>query len=752
MSADSNTADQYPVYVGIWNNWSRGQILGGTLTLGRREANLLIAFTAFFIAFVATRVWRIICFAIHRPCSKKSSQNAIYHQHQAILRNSSAPEDGILLLTHVLRAGKGSTGRFRPLSTAVVATVCIVSFAIASGFSSSISTAIGDEVLIKSINCGSMPAKLLPTEIPLTFAYHAQKNNAAANYAQQCYSGGGEGLLDCGRFVTKQIVGNVNINATCPFGNGICRNNSSNIRIDSGYLSSHDHFGLNAPPDHRILWRNVYHCAPLITKDYTSQINASFGEATIYRYGSSTSSTKYGDYIYAAKSLDAQYSFVQSNSSVVSYSNFDIHTSGFLPINSVIREDADIDIHFLSGNGVTFIGPSNDSWYRQAAVPENSEIIGTATQATDSIKVYLPSDPSSPLGCTDQYQFCNAVSENRTCGPLASLHDALAGASGLFNTTHDDVVLAVNATTRKEALLTYFAQAISESSIYSIVKYLGPASLRSQKYLLGGYQYYLEADQWQHDVAHWWDISMAAHQASFLSYAYGPTDPALLAERTNFTTPELKKLCNSQKIRTTAYGSFSLFGLVFIFSVGGALVITSYLLEPVSTYLYKKKGYKMYEHLEWASNATLQLQRLAHEEAGFGTWSNCTGTAPSTKADELLGALDITNADHPILKPPTTEKTDNLQTSIEAPSAVQHSTQTEDTASQELAPSPTITCSSLRLQPTQSTNSHKINVELLQAHVPAFNPEVPETTTELQDTRLGRGGAYGVRVTTETMT
>lgn len=85
MNTSSDSADPYPVYVGAWTNWSRGRVLGATLTLSRRDADLLIAFTAFFVAFVATRVWRILCFAIHRFCSKKTPQNAIYHQHQVSL-------------------------------------------------------------------------------------------------------------------------------------------------------------------------------------------------------------------------------------------------------------------------------------------------------------------------------------------------------------------------------------------------------------------------------------------------------------------------------------------------------------------------------------------------------------------------------------------------------------------------------------------------------------------------------------------
>ncbi|KAJ2991353.1 hypothetical protein NUW58_g2542 [Xylaria curta] len=714
MSAGSNLTTQYPVYVGTWTNWSRGQVLGATLTLHRREADLLIAFTAFFVAFVATRVWRIICFAIHRSCSKEHPQNVIYHQHQAVLRNSSTPEDGVRLLTYILWAGKKSTGRLRPLFTAVVATICVLSFTIAGGFSSYISTSIGDEVLINSMNCGQTLKGLSPDQHPRAQAYLAEHIDSAANYAHQCYSSGGGGLLDCSRFVKQQIIGDIDRNAVCPFRDDLCRRRHSNLRIDSGLLSSHDHFGLNSPPDERILWRNVYHCAPIVTTGYTSQSNTSFGEATLYHYGNHTGPDGIQDYIYAAKSLDAQYSLPLSNSSISDYVNFDLqasfaivqngkvrHDSAFYPIDPIFREDADLDMHLLSGNGVLFIDPSDDEWYRVAAEPV-PEVVTTAGQSS-AIPVYLPLEPSSPLGCIDQYQFCNSVSTNQTCGPLTSLRDAIAGVADLFDTNYVDFA-ASNSTTRAGALFTYLAQNIAAAAISGV--------------------YLLEADQWQLDVARWWDITMAARQASFLSSAYGPNDPDIFSQRANYTTPELKKVCDSQKMRTTAYASFSLFGLIFIFSIGGTLVVTSYVLEPVSTYLYEKKGYKKYEHLEWTSNGTLQLQRLAHEEAGFGTWSNCTGTVPSAEANALLGSLDITNPDHPVLQLSDPEKRahgtpQSLSTVL---SAVQGSVQTGS------ASSPTITSSSLPLQSARPTTSQEASVELPQAHGLTPNSETLEAT------------------------
>ncbi|KAI0418902.1 hypothetical protein F5X98DRAFT_362848 [Xylaria grammica] len=722
MSTGSDSANPYPVYVGVWVNWSRGRILGSTLTVGRREADLIIAFTAFFVAFVGTRIWRIICFAIHRSCSKENPQNAIYHQHQAILRNSSTPEDGIQLLANTLWVCKSSTGRFRLLSTATLATVCIFSFTIAGGFSSYISTGIGNEVLIKSMNCGQADELWGLIQSPSTKAYLAEQTNSAASYAQQCYSsGGGGGLLDCGRFVKKEIIGNIDKNAPCPFGNNICRNGSSNLRIDSGYLSSHDHFGLNSPPDERILWRNVYHCAPIVTTGYTSQSNTSFGEATLYHYGNITILTGVEDYVYAAKSLEAQYSFSLSNSSAVSYSNLDLQSnyaivkggnitnnSGVLPIDSIFREDADVDVYFLSGNGVFFAGPSDDAWYRVSNTPVN--IVTTSANQSHSVPVYLPSEPSSPLGCTTQHQFCNSISGNRTCGPLASLADAVAGVVDLFDTDYDAYSVG-NATTRTAALFTYFARATTYPVNTALTFQLGATSLASQRYLYNGVQYLLEENQWQLDVAHWWAMSMAAHQESFLINSYGPTDPAILALRINYTTPELKKLCDNQKIRTTAYASFSLFGLVFIFLVGSILLATSYLLEPVSAFLYKKKGYKKYEHLEWTSNATLQLQRSAHEEAGFGTWSKCTGAVPRTEANELLGSLDITKPDHPVLQRLSHEKgvPGSSPSSIEVPNTWQGPANTQDGSSL------TLTSSYSPLLP-ESTASYKGSVELLQTY------------------------------------
>lgn len=54
-----NATTQYTVHLGTWTNWSRGPIMGATLTTTRQYGNLFIAFTAFFVSFVASRFWHM---------------------------------------------------------------------------------------------------------------------------------------------------------------------------------------------------------------------------------------------------------------------------------------------------------------------------------------------------------------------------------------------------------------------------------------------------------------------------------------------------------------------------------------------------------------------------------------------------------------------------------------------------------------------------------------------------------------------
>lgn len=94
-----------------------------------------------------------------------------------------------------------------------------------------------------------------------------------------------------------------------------------------------------------------------------------------------------------------------------------------------------------------------------------------------------------------------------------------------------------------------------------------------------------------------------------------------------------------QKILSSDYTSFSVFGLCFIYVLGILIVGISYLLEHVQAWLYNRRNLKEYAYLEWTANETLQLQRMAYQGVGLGRWSGYTDRIPITEAGDMLANL-----------------------------------------------------------------------------------------------------------------
>ncbi|CBY00829.1 predicted protein [Plenodomus lingam JN3] len=59
-----------------------------------------------------------------------------------------------------------------------------------------------------------------------------------------------------------------------------------------------------------------------------------------------------------------------------------------------------------------------------------------------------------------------------------------------------------------------------------------------------------------------------------------------------------------------------------------------------------------FSSIEWVTNATLQLQRLAHEAIGVGDWEGACDDYPRTRESSVLAVLDITDRKHPVLRLP----------------------------------------------------------------------------------------------------
>lgn len=279
---------QYRVRLGAWTDWSRGAVLGATLTLRRAEGSLLIAFTAFFIGLVASSFWRIVRIGLHRLYSTAAAGDALHHQRQVLLRNGATAPSSLWAFARL--AWTWQAGR-RALPTAACAglRLSVAAFAVAGGFSSRISTAVGSAVLLDAPRCALvLPA--LPRDKPVALraflsTHWAREAANSANYAQQCYSRLTSGMFDCLTYVRNRRPATADPRAPCPFPGPVCRSNASNLVLDTGLLDSHHHLGINAAPRDRVLFRLRFHCAPLLTRPYSRDISTPRKNYTQYFYG-----------------------------------------------------------------------------------------------------------------------------------------------------------------------------------------------------------------------------------------------------------------------------------------------------------------------------------------------------------------------------------------------------------------------------------------------------------------------------------
>lgn len=286
--SDLGVSSAYPVHLGFWTNWSHGKVHGATITLTSRDGALLTAFLALFVAFAGTSFWRIACFALHQTYSSDAPCDGLYHQRQAILRNSTNGTAALSSFIRILWAWRQRANRpYRRIVPLIFfAVLSVGGFAAAGLFSSKIGSAMGNEVLISSSNCGvpyytTGDSTTLEKLYSIYFPYDAQRYTSFANYAQKCYSTTAN-VEGCAPFVKRQLSSVVDRNASCPFREDLCITRDQNTKLDSSLHISSD-LGLNTPPDLQFALRVVTHCAPLATEEHRSIFNYS-SEKSYMRY------------------------------------------------------------------------------------------------------------------------------------------------------------------------------------------------------------------------------------------------------------------------------------------------------------------------------------------------------------------------------------------------------------------------------------------------------------------------------------
>lgn len=135
--------------------------------------------------------------------------------------------------------------------------------------SSHVTSSNANTVLLSGKQCGTTKADPVSdsdfSQDIHDITYRAKKYTEYLTYALQCYRGS-PNSEKCRTFTRPQLPYKKISNAPCPFTNGLCLANSSSLSLDTGYMSSGEHLGINGKPEFHL--RQARQCAPLATDSY----------------------------------------------------------------------------------------------------------------------------------------------------------------------------------------------------------------------------------------------------------------------------------------------------------------------------------------------------------------------------------------------------------------------------------------------------------------------------------------------------
>lgn len=113
---------------------------GATITLSKRDGGFLTAFLALFVAMVGKSFWRLFCLTAHTVFSSSAAQNGLYHQRQAILRNSNESVAGFKSLTQLAWSWRHRSTKLslKMVPLMIVSAILMIGFYTAGIFSSKV--------------------------------------------------------------------------------------------------------------------------------------------------------------------------------------------------------------------------------------------------------------------------------------------------------------------------------------------------------------------------------------------------------------------------------------------------------------------------------------------------------------------------------------------------------------------------------------------------------------------------------------
>jgi hypothetical protein len=278
----------------------KGKVVGRTLTLPSNNALFLSVFLTLFVRFTGSRLWKIVAFFIHQVRSSSKFEDGLYHQHQAILRNTDSDVGALFAL---IKLGWGwrkkTNGVFRRSSVLIIIALLHSGLLLAAAlFSKEIATASGNQVLLagNALDCGFVaPPNVVQPSLEdmklmgksATLTLRLLQNSF--DHVRACYRGKRMSSVGCD-FYTRPFLTSTKMAYNCPFTEEVC-GDSEWIQYDSGFIESDHDLGINAALEDQIRIRKWTSCGVIPEKQFESNS----GNWTVYSLGSTPAS----DFTYA---------------------------------------------------------------------------------------------------------------------------------------------------------------------------------------------------------------------------------------------------------------------------------------------------------------------------------------------------------------------------------------------------------------------------------------------------------------------
>ena len=616
---------------GAWINHENKQWI---LTLDARSAGILSAALVLFVAPVSLQAWSIARFLLHQFYAGNAEIDGFHQTKQTMLRNSFSPTQISWLSIRIVWTWRKALG-YRPAISRIIpilttSLISMISWALVGLFVSSIWTATGNQVRIRSKACG--PVNLNTSDVSLARSmalYWTDRLQSASTYERQCYGTSTPTGL-CTRLPAARIPWMMN-DSSCPYppGEDLCiRTNSTPMRLDTGFVNSNRHLGMNAAPVDSIDYRRVTECSPM-QANYIS-VSEKDGKFS-YHYGVNVNSVSNKTYNYSlnAITLVREYTllsvpsypsfvdFLTSSNSALSYDPSMKHPLWQPNATIFNRTDAEMSIMFLAANGVQHYERVLDPWF----LADDSFEMPATVRMSNGVQSQLrkATRPITIVGCIERHQICTPSEVgNQRCTDSSS-----------FTGTNSQVD-SIGLTPRQRATATRILFNVLGIDMAFVATWLqGDALLASRTVLEGRQNEHLPHTQWRSEVSRWFSIALILLQEGVVQYVTGVTRPEWEQFVSHSTNPDELGECTTQRVRMdSSQQNFSITGMIVVLSLGSMIIALGLSIDTIAAWLQKRLQSGERHREAWLLDGIFQHQRLAYQGLGVLNWENVKNEIP----------------------------------------------------------------------------------------------------------------------------